>query len=177
MAVRRRALPIAAVVAIALLGAGCGRDDSGDRSAAPESAAAEAGPFFGECGSVTDAEVAEAVGVPGFAGVVRNSVGCEWQTSPVQDKNAPHFSFSWYRGSPIGRERAGSELIGRPAADIEIGGRSGFESALSSRLCELGVQFGDDFVHWSIAYGKSDPTADPCAAARHLAELTVARGE
>lgn len=177
MAARRRALAIAALVVVALLGAGCGRDDSGDGTGARESDVAEAGPFFGECGSVTDAEVAEAVGVSGFAGVVRNSVGCEWQTSPGQDKNAPHFSFSWYRGSPIGRERAGSELIGRPASDIEIGGHPGFESALSSRLCELGVQFGDDFVHWSIAYGKSDPTADPCTAARHLAELTVARGQ
>lgn len=175
MAARRLGCPVAVLVMAALLGAGCGRDGSGDASGS-ESGTASAGPFFGECGSVTDEEVAAAVGVPSFAGVVRNSVGCEWQTSPDQDRNAPHFSFSWYRGSPIGRERAGSEMIGRPAADIEIGGHPGFESSLSSRLCELGVQFGDDFVHWSISYGKSDPAADPCVAARQLAELTVTRG-
>lgn len=176
LAARRRGWPVVVLVTAALVAAGCGRDDSADESRATESGAAGSGPFFGECGSVTDEEVAEAVGVPGFAGVVRNSVGCEWQTSPDQDRNAPHFAFSWYRGSPIGRERAGSEMIGRPAADIEIGGHPGFESSLSSRLCELGVQFGDDFVHWSISYGKTDPTGDPCVAARRLAELTVARG-
>jgi len=177
MAARRLGCPVAVLVTVALLVAGCGRGGSSEEPGAAESGAAGAGPFFGECGSITDEEVAEAVGVPSFAGVVRNSVGCEWQTSPDHDRNAPHFSFSWYRGSPIGRERAGSEMIGRPAADIEIGGHPGFESSLSSRLCELGVQFGDDFVHWSISYGKTDPTADPCVAARHLAELTVARGQ
>lgn len=179
MAARTRGCPAAALVAVALLAAACGRGDAvdaADASDGPTSDPAIAGPFFGECGSVTDEEVAAAVGIPSFAGIVRNSVGCEWQTSADQDRNAPHFSFSWYRGSPIGRERAGSELIGRPAADIEIAGHPGFESSLSSRLCELGVQFGDDFVHWSIAYGKADPAADPCAAARQLTELTVERG-
>lgn len=179
MAARRRGCATAALVAVALLTAACGRGDdidAIDASGGPTSDPEAAGPFFGECGSVADEEVAAAVGVSIFASVVRNSVGCEWQTSADQDRNAPHFAFSWYRGSPIGRERAGSELIGRPAVDIEIAGQPGFESSLSSRLCELGVQFGDDFVHWSIAYGRAEPTADPCTAARHLAELTVERG-
>lgn len=105
-------------------------------------------------------------------------MGCEWQLSAPGAPDpaaASHVSFSWYRGSPIGRERAGSELIGRPATDIEIDGHPGFLASVSSRLCELGVRFGDDFVHWSIAYTGATRTADPCDAARSLAALTVAR--
>ncbi|CAM2834677.1 DUF3558 domain-containing protein [Prescottella defluvii] len=162
----------------AVLVAGCGAADGSDESVGSTVSTVRAtGPFFGECGSVTDEEVAEAFGVPGFGTVVRNSVGCEWQVSQDAGQGGPHVSFSWYRGSPIGRERAGSELIGRPAADIEIAGNPGFEASVSSRLCELGVEFGDGFVHWSVAYVGSVPTADPCVAARELAELTVARGK
>ncbi|WP_430333813.1 DUF3558 domain-containing protein [Rhodococcus sp. ACT016] len=169
------ALPAAAV----LLLTGCGGSGADERSLgdAAASTTRDAGPFFGECGSVTDDEVAKAFGVPGFATVVRNSVGCEWQSSVQDGQGSPHVSFSWYRGSPIGRERAGSELIGRPATDVEIGAHPGFVSSLSSRLCELGVQFGDDFVHWSISYAGAAPTADPCRAARQLAELTVERAQ
>ncbi|RVW10239.1 DUF3558 domain-containing protein [Prescottella agglutinans] len=166
----------ALLAAAGLLLAGCGGAESEEASGdASVSTARGAAPFFGECGSVTDDEVAQAFGVPGFGTVVRNSVGCEWQLSAQDGQRSPHVSFSWYRGSPIGRERAGSELIGRPATDIEIDGNPGFVASLSSRLCELGVQFGDDFVHWSIAYAEAAPTADPCRAARRLAELTVER--
>ncbi|WP_408014513.1 DUF3558 domain-containing protein [Rhodococcus spongiicola] len=124
---------------------------------------------------VTDDEVAGAFAIRGFATVVRNLVGCQWQMSAQDGQGAPHVSFSWYRGSPIGRERADSELIGRPANDIEVGGHPGFVASGSGRPCELGVQFDDDFVHWSTWYAGEVPTADPCAAARQLAELTVSR--
>lgn len=170
-------LLVAALPAAVLLLTGCGGGTDDGTSDAAASTAGDAGPFFGECGSVTDDEVAQAFGVPGFGTVVRNSVGCEWQSSAQDGQGSPHVSFSWYRGSPIGRERAGSEMIGRPATDIEIDGHPGFVASLSSRLCELGVQFGDDFVHWSIAYTGAAPTADPCRAARHLAELTVERAQ
>ncbi|QCQ92242.1 DUF3558 domain-containing protein [Rhodococcus sp. SGAir0479] len=169
------------LVGCAVLLAGCGGgggEQAGDHPGSPTGTSqspSAPGPFFGECGSVTDAEVAAAFGVPGFGTVVRNSVGCEWQLSAQDAHASPHVSFTWYRGSPIGRERAGSALVGRPAIDIEIGGRPGFEAASSEWLCELGVQFGDDFVHWSIAYADGVPAAEPCDVGRRLAELTVAR--
>ncbi|MGF7119768.1 DUF3558 domain-containing protein [Rhodococcus sp. TAF43] len=168
---------VLAGVAVLVTGCGAAAGGSDESSGSSASTARTSGPFFGECGSVTDEEVAAAFGVPSFGSVVRNSVGCEWQVSPAAGQPGPHVSFSWYRGSPIGRERAGSELIGRPATDIEIEGRPGFEASVSSRLCELGVEFDDDFVHWSVAYVDSVPSADPCTAARHLAELTASRGK
>lgn len=109
-----------------------------------------------------------------FATTTRNGVGCQWE---VAGSSGPSVSFSWYRGSPIGRERAGSDLLGRPAADITIGGHQGFIASTAGSLCELGIAFGGDFVHWSITYGLLPPTADPCTVARDLMEKTVSRAQ
>ncbi|MBM7416072.1 MULTISPECIES: DUF3558 domain-containing protein [Nocardiaceae] len=169
----------AGVAAIVLLGlAGCGSDSDAATDDAPStSASQEPGPFFGVCGGLSDEEVRTAFAVPSFAIVTRNSVGCEWE---VSGPTGPSVSFSWYRGSPIGRERSGAELIGRPAEDIEIDGRSGFRStglnALGEvYLCEVGLQFGADFVHFSVMYADSAPTADPCAVATDLTTLVAER--
>ncbi|MFI8566753.1 DUF3558 domain-containing protein [Rhodococcus sp. NPDC078407] len=169
---KRVALVIAAVAALV---AGCGGADSDAADSATEATtttgAYEPGPFFGECGSITDAEVQSAFGAGPFGQITRNSVGCQWETVGF---SGPGVSFSWYRGSPIGRERAGSELIGRPAEDIEIDGNPGFQ-AETETLCEIGVQFGDDFFHWSITYSDQPAARPPCDVADELATLTVER--
>ncbi|NLG55176.1 MAG: DUF3558 domain-containing protein [Rhodococcus sp.] len=171
-------VPIAAALAAAVLLTSCGSDDAGDDGSSPAPGSGsgafeptDPGPFLGECGSVTDAEVAEQFGMP-IALITRNSVGCEWEVGGI---GGPSVTFSWYRGSPIGRERAGSELIGRPAKDIAIDGNPGFVAAASGVLCELGVQFGGDFAHWSVMYGDAHPVNDPCAVAQSLAETSVSR--
>lgn len=170
----------AGAAAVVLFGVtACGSDDAppaGDDAPAA-GAAAEPGPFFGVCGGLTDDEVLAAFGVPAFAVVTRNSVGCEWE---VTGPTGPSVSFSWYRGSPIGRERMGSEMIGRPAADIEIDGQPGFTAqALNALgqpiLCENALQYGSDFVHFSVTYADSPPTADPCVVATSLLELVAER--
>lgn len=164
----------------ALVGLGataCGGSDDVEQpvSSAPSSVT-EPGPLFDECGAVSDDEVAAAFGLGTFATVTRNSVGCEWETFV----GGPSVSFSWYRGSPIGRERAGSDLIGRPAADVEIGGRAGFMGSYQNEvgqttLCEIGVGFGGDFIHWSVSYSNFTPPADACVVARSLATTSVER--
>ncbi|MDV8021936.1 DUF3558 domain-containing protein [Rhodococcus sp. IEGM 1330] len=162
------------VSATAVLIAGCGgaeEDAAAPEDTAPTTAAYEPGPFFGECGSITDAEVQSAFGAGPFAQITRNSVGCQWETTGF---GGPGVSFSWYRGSPIGRERAGSELIGRPAKDIEIDGNPGFEAEMGA-LCEIGVQFGDDFFHWSITYSFEPAARPPCDVGNELATLAVER--
>ncbi|KAA0017989.1 DUF3558 domain-containing protein [Antrihabitans cavernicola] len=158
---------------------GCGgSDDSADNSDAAATSApakpAAPGPFFGECGSVTDQEVLAAFAMPALPVVWRNSVGCVWEASGPQ---GPSVSFSWYRGSPIGREAAGSGLIGRPPETIDVKGHPGFKGSAGNQLCEIGVQFGDDFIHWSVTYADVPATADPCKVANDLAELTVSRAK
>ncbi|WP_072805601.1 DUF3558 domain-containing protein [Rhodococcoides yunnanense] len=165
-------------VALAALVAGCGSGDDGasgpQETTTTTTDPGASGPFFGQCGSVADEEVLGAFAVPAFTMITRNSVGCEWE---VGGFTGPSVSFSWYRGSPIARERAGSELIGRPAEDIEIDGHPGFAAATDNYLCEVGVEFGKDFMHWSVTYGDQPPTADPCVVAKQLAELTVERAQ
>ncbi|AUM17739.1 DUF3558 domain-containing protein [Rhodococcus ruber] len=175
---------LATVAVLGLAGAvvaGCGSDaaEAPAPGAAPTPQVTEPGPFFGACGSVTDDEVARAFGLGSFAQVTRNSVGCEWE---LVGAGGPSVTFSWYRGSPIGRERAGSDLIGRPAIDVEIDGRPGFQGSAQNDvgqtvLCEIGVQFGGDFVHWSVTYGPFTPAADACVVARDLAELSAERAQ
>lgn len=163
---------VALVGCLVLVGCGSGDDSASQTPEQTTQQVSPEGPFFGLCGSVTDDEVRAEFGLPAFTMITRNSVGCEWDVSGY---TGPSVSFSWYRGSPIGRERAGTEMIGRSAEDIEIDGHPGFAAATENYLCEVGVQFDDDFVHWSVMYSDTPPTADPCVVAKNLAALTVKR--
>jgi hypothetical protein len=165
-----------ALGALAAVLAGCSGGGSSGGSASPPTPplrVSPPGPFFGECGNVTDDEVAQAMAQPKFPVVFRNSVGCVWQSDGTLQ--TPSVSFSWYRGSPIGREAAGSALIGRPPDWIQIDGHKAFRGSLAQQLCEIGVQYGDDFFHWSVSFGEQDATADPCDVAAKLANLTASR--
>lgn len=171
----RRLAPVVIAAAVSIAGCGGASDTGSENTGASENTGSsevyEPGPFFGECGSVTDAEVESAFAAGPFTQVTRNSVGCQWETVGF---GGPGVSFSWYRGSPIGRERAGSELIGRPAKDIAVDGNPGFE-AEQGGLCEIGVQFGADFIHWSITYSDRPVVRPPCEVGNELVELTVER--
>jgi hypothetical protein len=81
---------------------------SSDPSGPTTAAAAKHGPMFPECGGVTDQTVAQQTRVTGLVNTARNSVGCQWLAGG--GILGPHFSFTWYRGSPIGRERKTEEL-------------------------------------------------------------------
>jgi hypothetical protein len=167
---------VLALAALVLVAPGCGTNkDSSSDSFPPAQPAKQSplGPFFGECGNVTDDEVRAAIALPNLPIVYRNSSGCIWESGAAG--SGPSVSFSWYRGSPIGRERAGSDRIGRPPEEVDIDGHKGFLGSASDELCEVGLQYGDDFFHWSLTYGLGKPTTDVCKATRHLAELTASR--
>ena len=170
----RSKLAIGATLVCGLLLTGCGGGKA-EESAAPTTTrppVAAPGPFFGECGSVSDEEVEAAFAIPDLPVVTRDSVGCVWETGDIL---GPSVSFSWYRGSPIGREAAGSGLIGRPPEKIEIAGHEGFRGSIANELCEIGVQYDDSFFHWSVSYSDTPATADPCRVATDLANLTASR--
>ena len=93
----------------------------------------------------------------------------------------PHFSFSWYRGSPIGRERKTEELSRSSVEDININGHGGFiavgnEPTLGDSLCEIGIQFQDDFIEWSVSFNQK-PFPDPCDVAKELTRQTIANSK
>jgi hypothetical protein len=170
---------LAALLSVAGALAGCSASDpaGGGRAATPPPPrVSPPGPYFGECGSVNDTELEQAVGLSTFTSVFRNSVGCVWEDGAA-GMGGPVESFSWYRGSPIGREMAGSGLIGRPPDRIQVQGHSGFRGQIhqGGDICEISVQYGDDFFEWSISYGNEVPPVSSCDAAMKLVNLTMSR--
>jgi hypothetical protein len=133
------------------------------------------GPLFPECGGVTDQTIAEQSRVTGLVNTARNSVGCQWlQGGGIL---GPHFSFTWYRGSPIGRERKTEELSRASVEDVNIEGHGGFialgtDPTIGNNLCEVGIQFQDDFIEWSVSFAQQ-PFPDPCAVAKELTRQSI----
>ncbi|MBU8811482.1 DUF3558 domain-containing protein [Mycolicibacterium goodii] len=147
------------------------------QSASPTADAARHGPFFPQCGGISDQTVSELTQVPGLVNTATNSSGCQWlQGGSIL---GPHFSFTWFRGSPIGRERKTEELSRASVEDINIEGHSGFiavgEDPLTPgdvTLCEIGIQFDDDFIEWSVSYAQK-PYPDPCDVAKELTRQSI----
>jgi hypothetical protein len=133
------------------------------------------GPFFPQCGGVSDQTLAEETRVTGLVNTARNSVGCQWlQGGGIL---GPHFSFTWYRGSPIGRERKTEELSRASVEDISIEGHDGWiaigeDPTIGNNLCEVGIGFQDDFIEWSISFNE-EPFPDPCEVAKELTRQSI----
>ena len=178
---KSRSAKALAVVAAAMIPvfAACS-DSSGSSSPSapqspPPSQNATHGPMFPECGGITDQTLAEQTRVTGLVNTARNSVGCQWlQGGGIL---GPHFSFTWYRGSPIGRERKTEELSRASVEDINIEGHSGFialgeDPTIGRGGGEVGIQFQDDFIEWSISFAE-EPYPDPCDVAKELTRQSI----
>lgn len=174
------ALGIATVVALI---ASCSDKSSGANNQPPSQPSGQQtathGPFFPECGGVSDQTVSQLTEMHGLINAGRNSAGCQWlQNGGIM---GPHFSFTWYRGSPIGRERKTEELSRTSVDDITIDGHKGFiavanDPTLGDNLCEVGIQFDDDFIEWSISY-QDKPFPPPCDVAKELARQSIAHAK
>ncbi len=166
-----------AAVALAVTLAGCGGDDGG-KTASTRAPKAGTGPEFERCGGLTTQDVEKATTFAGLKLYIDNPSVCEWRFD--DQRNGQVASFNWYRGSPIGRER-GHEQLSRedPTQDIEIAGHHGF-LARTGPICEVGVQFGNDFIEISVADRQlpGAQTVSPstlCAGAKQLATLSIER--
>jgi hypothetical protein len=179
VAVRRNvaALALAAATLIPMVAA-CfhsGSDQSKPpESSAPASGQGHRGPFFPQCGGINDETVTNLTHVSGLVNTAKNSVGCQWLVGGRF--LGTHFFFSWYRGSPIGRERKTEELSRTSVEDINISGHGGFiaignQPTLNS-LCEVGIQFSDDFIEWSVNFSQK-PFPDPCDIAKELTRQSI----
>lgn len=181
MSRRALALVIAAAAVTASMSAACsdGPRNPGPRSLgpspSPRTGQAKHGPFFPECGGIDTQTITQLTGVGGLVVTARNSQGCQWLVNG--SINGPWFSFSWFRGSPIGRERKNEDLTRTTVNDITIDGHSGYIAVatdrLGTRLCDVSIQFGDDFFEWSIQFARK-PFPNPCDIATELSRRTIA---
>ncbi|BBX72581.1 putative lipoprotein LprB [Mycobacterium shinjukuense] len=173
-------LAVSALMALSPVVAGCSSSGENKPGATivstPSGGEGRHGPFFPQCGGVSDQTVAELTRVAGLVNTAKNSVGCQWLAGG--GIMGPHFSFSWYRGSPIGRERKTEELSRASVEDINIDGHNGFiaignEPSLGDSLCEVGIQFNDDFIEWSVSFNQK-PFPPPCDIAKELTRQSIA---
>ena len=173
------ALALAAATLLPVVAA-CSHSGS-NQSQSPESSSSASGqgkhgPMFPQCGGVSDETVNNLTKVTGLVNTAKNSVGCQWLAGG--GILGPHFSFSWYRGSPIGRERKTEELHGASVNDIDIDGHKGFvavraDPKFSDYYCDIGIQYQDDFIDWSISVRKK-PSLDLCNVAKELSRQSIA---
>jgi hypothetical protein len=181
----RRNVVALALAAATLIPTVAACSDSGSKPSSPTQASSPApgeghhGVFFPQCGGISDETVTNLTKVPGLVGTARNSVGCQWLAGG--GILGPHISFSWYRGSPIGRERKTEELSRSSVEDININGHGGFiavgdEPTLGDSLCEIGIQFSDDFIEWSVSFSQK-PFPDPCDVAKELTRQSIANSK
>lgn len=128
------------------------------------------GTFYDECGFVNDESVVAITGLPTLLPVSRNGIKCRWEAAGGH----PYAMFVWFRGSPIDRERLGSEASGRLVTYLEIDGRRAYTSRdPADQFCEVGIQDNDDFVYWLVDFTAADRPADVCAPVLALANLTM----
>lgn len=170
--VRKRGL-LFGLTAVAVLATGCSgsgsdQSDSDATTSAPRSPTTEE-LFVGECGSMTAEDLASITGIQGLTVSSENAVRCRWD---AMDTGA-YAMFTWYRGSPIDRERTVAAQMGREIGIIDADGHPGFTAQGSDFSCEAGVESGDGFLHWSLNYVYAVPPRDSCQVVADLARATV----
>ncbi len=171
---------LALAVAVALGVSGCSdggpaEPQSGGGQDTPVATGVKHGPAFPQCGGVSDEAIGQLTEVGGLVNTAVNSVGCQWLRGG--GIVGPHFSFTWFRGSPIGRERKTQELSRTSVENITIEGYDGFvaigtDPIIGDNLCEIGIQFGDDFIEWSVSYAE-EPYPPPCDVAQELTRQSI----
>lgn len=161
------------VVALSVLLAACsGAEDRADNSSdspAQTTDTATEELFVGECGSMTDDQLRTITGVGALTASSKNAVRCRWDAA---DSGA-YAMFTWYRGSPMDRERIVAGQMGREIGIIDVEGHPGFTARGSSASCEAGVESGDGFLHWSLNYNYAAPARESCDVVEDLARATV----
>lgn len=176
---RKLAALVVAAAVVPLLGA-CSdtpsdQPQSSQQPDSPVSGEGRHGPDFPECGGISDQTMAEQTRVIGLVKTAVNTVGCQWLAGG--GILGPHFSFTWFRGSPIGRERKTEELSRTSVEDVTIEGHSGFiavgtDPMLGDNLCEIGIQFDDDFIEWSVSFAE-EPFPPACEVAKELTRQSI----
>ncbi len=118
-----------------------------------------------------DTELQAAAGIADLTVVSENAIRCRWESA-----SGAYAMFTWYRGSPIDREKSVAEAVGRTIERIDVDGHPGFTAAATAASCEAGVENGDGFLHWSINYIVDGPR-DSCNVVEDLARATISKAE
>ena len=62
------------------------------------------------------------------------------------------------------------------ADQVFVGFALANDPTMGDNLCEVGIQFDDDFIEWSISYNEK-PFPPPCDVAKELARQSIANAK
>jgi len=154
--------------------AGCG--SGGNPTATPGPVAPAPPAAIGRCGSVGDAQIAQATGLSGLQQVSVDPLRCAWETGAGNDYAVV---FQWFRGTPLADRRT-QVTLGTPAS-VQVAGHAGIRHAgilwSGPHACELAVgSGGEDFIDWILtASGRSAARPHACSDLETLAATTLAK--
>ncbi|MGF6883828.1 hypothetical protein ABIA39_008008 [Nocardia sp. GAS34] len=148
---------------------GCGSPGTPTTTPSPSTPAPAAA--IGRCGSVSDAQIAQATGLSGLQQVSANPLRCAWETGGGADYSVV---FEWFRGTPLADRR--TQVTLGTSASAQVAGHSGILWS-GPQACELAVESGgEDFIDWIVTaagHGSARPAA--CSDLEKLAAATLAK--
>ena len=133
------------------------------------------------CGGIDDKEVREITSLANLNVVASTTVGCEWSEGTANPTS--RVAFTWYRGSPIGRERSANAEGGSKVDDASAYPfvRKGFvassaDDSTGTKVCEFASESesNDIFYLWTVHLVQQS-TIDACGIAADLMGKTMAR--
>jgi hypothetical protein len=155
----------AALIAVA----GCG--SAGTPGTPPSSSAPVPAAAIGRCGSVGDAEIAQATGLSELQQVSANPLRCAWE---MGGGTGYAVVFEWFRGTRLADRR--TQVTLGTSASVQVAGHSGILWS-GPQACELAVDSGgEDFIDWIVtAQGQGSARPQACSGLEKLAAATLAK--
>ena len=80
---------------------------------------------------------------------------------------------------PSNVSRSRNTTVGRSASrdpSSASGIAIGTAPTMGDNLCEVGIQFKDDFIEWSVSFAQK-PFPDPCDVAKELTRQSIANSK
>jgi Protein of unknown function (DUF3558) len=167
-----RSLLTAAVVALAVIVAGCGTTQKVPAPSSPQGK----GFNSGQCNKVTDDEISHAASSGMFTKVVVSDAGCFWQENTMIGSFGAGMGIStwWYRGSDMDTERTLEAKAGRTLTELTIAGNKALQAS-DANACSVYVEKGTDVITWSIQTLNPASLPDLCTITQRLARMTQDR--
>ncbi|MGU3435690.1 DUF3558 domain-containing protein [Actinomycetes bacterium M1A6_2h] len=163
----------AALLATALLLAGCGNTIAGTPTAERVDLGDENFTnLLEECNAVTEDQIAQVVGGnqinKGFLGAI-----CRWDVAGAT--GAVHVTFDWFENGTLENERTANERLGWNVTDVTVSSRKAIEIRQPDDPASCGVSAGapgNGVFGWWVQY-RPGTSADPCVAATKLMQLAL----
>ena len=126
-----------------------------------------------ECDTVTDEEIAKAVGGEDISRIFFGAI-CRWDVTG--SSGSIKVTFNWFENGSLEVERSTLDKLKYIVTETNIQGRRALQEQRPNDPDSCGVTAGapdSGIIGWWVQYVPGFPHGDPCAAATKLTELTL----